>query len=91
MDALSGSVPLDYISRVKSSAPSRTLRPARPSLIYEDAAGLAYQSEIDLEDELEFELDADWIATMLDVSCPTNNCIILQALVYLAKSCLLTF
>ncbi|KAF9139379.1 DNA mismatch repair protein [Linnemannia schmuckeri] len=66
MDALSESAPLDYISHVKTSRPSRTPRPARQTQTYEDATGLAYQSEIDLEDELEFELDADWMASMLD-------------------------
>lgn len=68
-DALTGLVPLDYISRVKTSRPSKTSRPVRQVQTYEDTVGLAYQNEIDLEDELEFELDADWMASMLDVSC----------------------
>ncbi|KAF9093332.1 DNA mismatch repair protein [Mortierella sp. AD031] len=61
-----GSAPLDYISRVKSSRPSRTTRPVRQVQTYDDPVALAYQREIDLEDELEFELDTDWMAAMLD-------------------------
>ncbi|KAF9082471.1 DNA mismatch repair protein, partial [Mortierella sp. GBA35] len=61
-----GSAPLDYISRVKSSRPSRTTRPVRQVQTYDDPVALAYQREIDLEDELEFELDSDWMAAMLD-------------------------
>ncbi|KAF9543733.1 DNA mismatch repair protein [Mortierella hygrophila] len=68
MDALTGSTPLDYISRVKTSRPSKASR-----LAYENAAGVAYQSEIDLEDELEFELDADWMASMLDDDFVSNE------------------
>lgn len=67
-NTLTGSAPLDYISRVKTSRPSRTSQLARQVQAYEDAVGVAYQSEINLEDELEFELDADWMASMLDVS-----------------------
>ncbi|KAF9125780.1 DNA mismatch repair protein [Mortierella sp. 14UC] len=67
MDTFAGMAPLDYISRVKTSQPSRPSRPVRQIQTYDDdPAGLAYQNEIDLEDELEFELDADWMATMLD-------------------------
>ncbi|KAK3841571.1 MAG: hypothetical protein J3R72DRAFT_401135 [Linnemannia gamsii] len=66
VSALAGSAPLDYISRVKSSRPSKPSRPGRQVQAYEDYVALAYQNEIDLEDELEFELDTDWMATMLD-------------------------
>ncbi|KAG0064710.1 DNA mismatch repair protein [Linnemannia elongata] len=66
MDAPTGLTPLDYISRVKESQPSRASRLARQIQTYENAVGEAYQSEIDIEDDLEFELDADWMAFMLD-------------------------
>ncbi|KAF9905975.1 DNA mismatch repair protein [Linnemannia zychae] len=67
MDTVVGSVPLDYISRVKISQPSRPSRPVRQIQSYDEGqAGLTYQNEIDVEDELEFELDVDWMATMLD-------------------------
>ena len=67
MDALTGSAPLDYISHVKTSRPSRASRLARQVQTYENAVSVPYPSEIDLVDELEFELDADWMASMLDV------------------------
>ncbi|KAF9178753.1 DNA mismatch repair protein [Haplosporangium sp. Z 767] len=56
--------PLDYVSRVKSSRPVRT----RPSQRNDprDEVDSTCQTDIELEDELEFELDAEWIASMLD-------------------------
>lgn len=68
VDALTESAPLDYISRVKTSRPSRASQLACQVQTYENAVGAVYQSEIDLEDDLEFEMDADWMASMLDVS-----------------------
>ncbi|KAG0375827.1 DNA mismatch repair protein [Mortierella sp. AD032] len=50
----------------ESSRPSKPSRPGRQVQAYEDYVALAYQNEIGLEDELEFELDTDWMATMLD-------------------------
>lgn len=73
MDAPTGFTPLDYISRVKESQPSRASRLARQVQTYENAVGEAYQSEIDIEDDLEFELDADWMASMLDVSSTSHE------------------
>ncbi|KAG0368069.1 DNA mismatch repair protein [Gamsiella multidivaricata] len=55
------SVPLGYLSRIKLSRPSRASKAPQYS------QGDAYQQEeIDVEDELEFELDEDWISSMLD-------------------------
>ncbi|KAF8941384.1 DNA mismatch repair protein [Dissophora ornata] len=56
--ALGESVPLGNFSRVKSSRPSKTAKAPRREN--------ACCNEIDLEDELEFELDADWMASLLD-------------------------
>ncbi|KAF9277829.1 DNA mismatch repair protein [Linnemannia elongata] len=73
MGAPTGLTPLDYISRVKESQPSRASRLARQVQTYENAVGEAYQSEIDIEDDLEFELDADWMASMLDDDFVSNE------------------
>ncbi|KAG0263818.1 DNA mismatch repair protein [Mortierella polycephala] len=57
-------LPLEYVSRVKSSRPVRT----RPSQRNNrgDEVDSACQTDIEFEDELEFELDAEWMASMLD-------------------------
>ncbi|KAG0277779.1 DNA mismatch repair protein [Linnemannia exigua] len=40
--------------------------PSKVNIQFEDEEKAFHVNEIDLEDELEFELDADWMATMLD-------------------------
>ncbi|GJJ69487.1 DNA mismatch repair protein MLH3 [Entomortierella parvispora] len=51
-------------SRVKSSRPSKT-RPADQCLRDNDSDGVVQSAGIDVEDDLEFELDYDWIASEL--------------------------
>jgi len=56
---------VDYVSKTKTSRPARTKisTPGDPG-----ADKIALEStEIDTEDELEFELDADWMASMVNV------------------------
>ncbi|KAF9981006.1 hypothetical protein BGZ75_007728 [Mortierella antarctica] len=50
---------MDYLSKIKSSQPARTRTPT-----YGDSIALE-STDIDTENELEFELDADWMASML--------------------------
>ncbi|KAG9321843.1 hypothetical protein KVV02_007174 [Mortierella alpina] len=52
-------IPMDYVSKIKSSQPARTRTPTRGDSIALES------TDIDTEDELEFELDADWMASML--------------------------
>ncbi|KAI1291519.1 DNA mismatch repair protein [Mortierella claussenii] len=59
-----GPRPLGYFSRIKASRPSKTL--TTPQHQSESNRSANEPHEIDLEDELEFELDMDWMADMLD-------------------------
>ncbi|KAF9200310.1 DNA mismatch repair protein [Haplosporangium sp. Z 27] len=56
------SIPFSVMPHVKSSRPSKTSEPFRGSL---DVERDSEYDSLDIEDELEFELDADWMSTML--------------------------
>ncbi|KAF9110695.1 DNA mismatch repair protein, partial [Mortierella sp. AM989] len=55
---------LGHISRVKSSLPSKTARPRQHHR--ENNNDVSHPEDIDIEDELEFELDTDWMAEWLE-------------------------
>ncbi|KAG0215914.1 DNA mismatch repair protein, partial [Mortierella sp. GBA43] len=65
------SVPLDQLPHVKQSRPSKTGRTLTRSGS-ENGNG-RHSQEMDIEDEVEFELDADWIALALDDDFVTSE------------------
>ncbi|KAF9427824.1 DNA mismatch repair protein [Entomortierella beljakovae] len=56
---------LDHTSHVKSSRPLKTAKTVRKSTALK--WDKTYNDVIDIEDDIEFELDEDWIASTLDV------------------------
>ncbi|KAF9369219.1 DNA mismatch repair protein, partial [Mortierella sp. AD011] len=55
---------LGRISRVKTSRPSKAAKPLQHSSV-SDGDNIHHE-DIDIEDDLEFELDVDWMAAMLE-------------------------
>ncbi|KAG0211029.1 DNA mismatch repair protein [Mortierella sp. GBA30] len=64
LGVIEGSLPLDYVSRIKSSRPVRTKKALHD--VVGESSLVMDTPRVDIEDELEFELGAEWMASMLD-------------------------